>query len=296
MGNEETTTTTTSIPPISDKYSELISLLKNPSTTNVTFLTGAGISTSAGIPDFRSTTGIFSQVQSKYNLKSPISLFHLTTFYKHPEQFYDFCKVFTTSTSSCKPTTTHLFMGFLCKKNKVLRIFTQNVDALELQAGVPRDKVVFAHGNITEAHCPKCNADIDVNAMKTAIMNETVLYCPNCNDVPCKPKVVFYGEQLPEQFNDMYDDIYKTDLAFVIGTSLHVYPFSSLVYEVPLTSWRVLINKEKVGNILHKNAFQFSDACRRDIFISGYSDEVITQLIKDCGWENEFNEYISAYI
>ena len=80
------------------------------------------------------------------------------------------CKGF--NIDNCKPTKTHLFMGFLCQKNIVRRIYTQNVDGLELKAGVPYDKMVFAHGKITEAACPLCRKEYDINSGREDDMKE----------------------------------------------------------------------------------------------------------------------------
>ena len=178
-----------------NKYQEIVEGLKNNSFRNILFITGAGISTAAGIPDFRSKDGCFAQVQKKYKLSYPEQLFQISSFKRNPAPFYDFCKGF--NIDNCKPTKTHLFMGFLCQKNIVRRIYTQNVDGLELKAGVPYDKMVFAHGKITEAACPSCKKEYDINTLKNEyVMKDKIMYCTLCK-TPIKPKVIFYGEALP---------------------------------------------------------------------------------------------------
>ena len=147
-----------------NKYQEIVEGLRNNTFKNIMFITGAGISTAAGIPDFRSKDGCFAQVQKKYNLSYPEQLFQLSSFKQNPGPFYDFCKGF--NIDHCKPTKTHLFMGYLCKRNIVKKIYTQNVDGLELKAGVPINKMVFAHGKITEAACPSCGREYDINFEK----------------------------------------------------------------------------------------------------------------------------------
>ena len=210
-----------------NKYQEIVEGLKNNRFNNILFITGAGISTSAGIPDFRSKDGCFAQVQKKYNLSYPEQLFQIDSFKRNPAPFYDFCKGF--NIDNCKPTKTHLFMGFLCQKNIVRRIYTQNVDGLELKAGVPYDKMVFAHGKIL---------------------------------------------------------IFRCDLAFIMGTSLRVTPFNFLPGKLPSNSWRVFINKEKVDDV-----FEFDNIYKKDLFLEGFTDEIIEKLVKDVGWEEEFNNY-----
>lgn len=275
-----------------DKYNDLIEKLKNGEFKRITFVTGAGISTAAGIPDFRSKTGLFAQVQKKYNLSSPEAFFEINCFYKHPEYFYDFCKGF--NIDDCKPTRSHLFMGFLNHKGYLSRIYTQNVDGLELKAGLPRDKVVFAHGVTTEGGCPNCMKSVDIAVIKEHVMTDKIFYCDDCNS-PCKPKVVFYGENLPRSYFASFDAITKTDLTIIMGTTLKVYPFNRLPYEVPKECWRVLINKSEVsGSMFTFNPFKFSSEYSNDVFIPGYTDEVIDKIAKDCGWENEFKAYIEG--
>ena len=278
-----------------NKYEEIITGLKNNIFKKVTFITGAGISTAAGIPDFRSKTGLFAQVQKKYGLSSPEAFFEINCFYSHPEYFYDFCKGF--NIDHCKPTKTHLFMGFLCKKNVISKIYTQNVDGLELKAGVPRDKIVFAHGTITEAGCPECGSSVDIEELKKYIMDDKIYYCPKCTKkVPCKPKVVFYGENLPQSFFNGFNNIYSTDLSFIMGTSLKVFPFGRLPYEIPKDSWRVLINKEEVGTIFSLNRFKFTNEYKKDLFLPGNTDEIVEKIVKDVGWETEFEEHCKTYL
>ena len=287
MGNEEHP----------DKYNEIVTGLKSGTFKNIIFITGAGISTAAGIPDFRSKGGLFEQTKKKYGLSRPESFFQINYFYNHPEHFYDFCKNF--DISECRPTPTHLFMGFLCNVKKVVRrIFTQNVDGLELLAGVPRKKMTFAHGTITEAGCPGCLQEYDLELVREYVNKDQVLYCKSCGK-PVKPKVVFYGENLPDSFFQDFNDIYRTDLAFIMGSSLAVYPFNQLPYGIK-DAWRVLLNKDEVGNFLAglvtMNQFRFNNPKKKDLFLSGYTDDVVKKLVEDCGWKEEFDEYCKIWL
>ena len=267
-----------------NKYQEIVEGLKNNEFTKIMFITGAGISTAAGIPDFRSKDGCFAQVQKKYNLSYPEQLFQISSFKRNPKPFYDFCKGF--NIDKCKPTKTHLFMGYLCQKNLVKKIYTQNVDGLELKAGVPEDKMVFAHGRITEAACPNCQKEYDINVLRDEyVMKNKIMYCTSCN-TPIKPKVIFYGESLLLSFILNFIFIFGCDLAFIMGSSLQVYPFNQLPGKLPSGSWRVLINKERVDDF-----FNFDDTYSKDLFLPGYTDKIIEQLVKDVGWENDFNNY-----
>ena len=267
-----------------NKYQEIVEGLRNNTFKNIMFITGAGISTAAGIPDFRSKDGCFAQVQKKYNLSYPEQLFQLSSFKQNPGPFYDFCKGF--NIDHCKPTKTHLFMGYLCKRNIVKKIYTQNVDGLELKAGVPINKMVFAHGKITEAACPSCGKEYDINVLKNEyVMKDKIMYCESCN-TPIKPKVIFYGESLPLSFILNFICIFGCDLAFIMGSSLRVYPFNQLPDKLPSGTWKVFINKERVDDF-----FNFDDSYSKDLFLEGYSDEIIDKLVQDVGWQNDFNNY-----
>jgi NAD-dependent SIR2 family protein deacetylase len=281
--------------PHKNKYEEIINLLKTNQLKNITFITGAGISTAAGIPDFRSSNGLFAQTQKKYNLSNPAQFFQIGLFYSHPEYFYDFCKNVEKQINSCKPTKAHLFQGFLCQKGLVRRIFTQNVDGLEIKAGCPKELCTFAHGRIDVAGCPECLRDYDIEELKKKIYNDEIAYCEKCKR-PIKPKVVFYGEYLPQSYFDSFADITKTDCAIIMGTSLEVYPFNRLACNVPNDSWRVLINLVKVsGAFFTTNRLKFDNEYKKDCFIQGYTDDVIQKIVDDCGWTNEFNEYCSKF-
>jgi len=288
MGNEEHP----------NKYEEIVNGLKNGQFKNIVFITGAGISTSAGIPDFRSKGGLFEQTRKKYNLGSPEQFFQINNFYQHPEHFYDFCKGF--DISECRPTPTHLFMGYLTNVKKIVkRIFTQNVDGLELLAGIPKEKMTFAHGTITEAGCPGCFKSYDIELIREYVNNDKVFFCKNCGK-PVKPKVVFYGENLPDSFFEGFDDIKKTDLAFIIGSSLAVSPFNQLPYGIDKDVWRVLINKDEAGSFLAglvtMNQFRFTNPKKKDLFLSGYCDEVIKKLVQDCGWKEDYDAYCKIWL
>lgn len=272
-----------------DKYETFISKLKNGEFKKIAFLTGAGTSTSAGIPDFRSPNGLFKQLQEKYNLSSPSEFFDIDTFYKNPEYFYEFSK--NLDLYSYKPTPFHYFMGFLEKKGLLKILFTQNIDGLDLRCGIPFDKVVCAHGNYLEGHCPKCKKDVDMEQLREHIAKGEIYKCPTCQG-PCKPKIVFYGEMLPMKFFENLKVLKDVDLAIVCGTSLLVGPFNSLPYEVDENCWRIVINKEKVGDLYGHNCFKYDDDDSTDYLMVSYADDAVKKIVKDCGWEEDFNKFM----
>jgi NAD-dependent protein deacetylase sirtuin 2 len=127
------------------------------------------------------------------------------------------------------PTRTHHFIKMLHDKGVLLRNFTQNIDGLEFLAGVPKDKVVQAHGGFQTAHCIDCHKEYDEKFVKDLILDDSVPTCIRCNGL-VKPDIVFFGERLPERFNDcLKEDFPKCDCLIVMGTSLTVQPFASLI-------------------------------------------------------------------
>lgn len=110
--------------------------------------TGAGISTSAGIPDFRSPeTGLYANLE-RLNLPHPEAVFELSFFRENPLPFYTLAQELYPG--KYRPTITHSFIHLLHKKGLLLKLFTQNIDCLEREAGVPGDKIIEAHGSFAE--------------------------------------------------------------------------------------------------------------------------------------------------
>ena len=156
------------------KYEKFINDFKNNKFKSILFMVGAGISTSAGIPDFRSNTGLFKQLQDKYKLSSPEEFFLKSTFLSNPMYFYEFTKLF--DLSKVNATISHKFMNFLVHKNVVKYIFTQNIDGLEKKAKIPDEKLVFAHGNFYTGHCAQCNIPIDIKKINEGVKKGKVYY------------------------------------------------------------------------------------------------------------------------
>lgn len=108
--------------------------------TNVVVLCGAGISTSAGIPDFRTPgTGLYDNIQKyldKYNVQSPQDLFSYEMFKENPKPFYELAKDIKYPQECIKPTVAHHFLKLLHDKGVLLRVYTQNIDMLESEIGI----------------------------------------------------------------------------------------------------------------------------------------------------------------
>ncbi|MXQ96145.1 hypothetical protein E5288_WYG020255 [Bos mutus] len=210
-------------------------------------LVGAGISTSAGIPDFRSpNTGLYANLE-KYRLPYPEAIFEISYFKKHPEPFFALAKELYPG--QFKPTICHYFIRLLKEKGLLLRCYTQNIDTLERVAGLEPEDLVEAHGTFYTSHCISsgCRQEYSLSWMKEKIFSEVTPKCEKCQSV-VKPDIVFFGENLPARFfSCMQSDFLKVDLLIIMGTSLQVQPFASLIGKAPLSTPRLLINKEKTG-------------------------------------------------
>ena len=131
---------TASIPAAPTGLDELARQLKHGARRKIVVMVGAGISVAAGIPDFRTPgTGLYSNLQ-KYDLPHAEAIFTLSYFKKKPAAFYTLAKELFPG--GYKPTVTHYFIRLLHQKGLLVRCFTQNIDSLESQAGLPKQKLV----------------------------------------------------------------------------------------------------------------------------------------------------------
>lgn len=143
-------------------YEDLVEGLKENRFKKILVLTGAGISVSAGIPDFRSPgTGIYDNLK-EYNLPQPEALFAIDFFLNNPEPFYKFAENFDLTKFNATPT--HYFIKMLQDKGVLWKNMTQNIDNLEEKTGMDMGAVVQCHGANRGASCAKCKtkADMDV--------------------------------------------------------------------------------------------------------------------------------------
>lgn len=261
---------------------------------NILVLTGAGISTSLGIPDFRSSKGIYSQVKH-LGLSDPQEVFDLETFRDDPTIFYSVAHMILPPLGSYTPL--HAFIKTLDDKGKLLRNYTQNIDNLEANVGIPSEKVIQCHGSFATATCQTCKWKIDGSKIFKYIKEMELPVCPNCfkererrfnkddNYYPrsyglMKPDITFFGEDLPAKFHDSIKlDIMDCDLLICVGTSLKVAPVSEIVNMVPAHVPQILINKDLVEH------------SEFDVCFLGYCDQVATYLTNRLGWKLNHPDY-----
>jgi len=259
---------------------ELVQGIKEKKFRRIVFLTGAGISVSAGIPDFRSESGIYAQL-GKCDLPYPEAIFEIGYFKEHPETFYKLAKAIMNY--KAQPTVAHNFIRMIADEGLLLANFTQNVDGLEIDAGVDQKYLIEAHGHLRSAHCAECSKEHDVEELKKFIQEEKIYRCTSCNG-PVKPDIIFFGEALPANFYTSVQKLAEGDLVIVMGTSLRVFPFASLVGMIEEKVPIVLINRENTS--IKRENF---------LFLQGDIDERLKGLIGELGWDNWLKDLRSKF-
>jgi NAD-dependent deacetylase sirtuin 2 len=262
---------------------------RNEQYRNVIVMAGAGISVAAGFPDFRDKeNGVYARIQQKHGWVNPESLFTFYEYEKNPGPLCLWLQEFLDLRRKAVPTLTHCFLQLLEEKGCLLRCYTQNIDGLEMAAGLPRDRVVTAHGDMSKPCCVKCGARYDLNSFEDEIIAGNI---PRCQKAGCgkaiRPDIVFFEEPtaIPHNFQQDFD---KCDLLIILGTSLNVNPFANLACRVNALCPRLLINRDKVliNNCRHRSRQLRFDGPKsyRDVWLGGQCDESARLLAASLGW------------
>lgn len=219
-----------------DSISKAAVLLIN--SKNAVVLTGAGISTESGIPDFRGESGIWA----KYK---PEIYGSIQSFLNDPSKFWKMAEDIAPTLFNAEPNAGHYAIAALEKMNIVKAIITQNVDELHQKAG---SIIVYeVHGNINRFSCLGCRTSYNKQQLLRKMKKEKKLP-PLCNfcAAPLKPSVVLFGENLPNFEKYMSIDLSKkTDVMLIAGSSLSVAPVCDLpLYTVSEGGKLIIINDE----------------------------------------------------
>lgn len=183
-------------------------------------LTGAGVSTESGIPDFRSATGIWARLD-------PREYASLSAFRRDPERVWELYALRYRTLTEASPNRAHEALAELERLGLVEAIVTQNIDLLHKRAGSV--DVVEVHGSIRTATCPDCGTVLELgDVVRLVEQGERAPRCPSCGSTP-KPDVVFFGEMLPEAaIGRAFALAERAGLLLVVGSSLEVHPVAGL--------------------------------------------------------------------
>jgi NAD-dependent histone deacetylase SIR2 len=194
---------------------DAVELLKN--SKNIVVLTGAGISTSLGIPDFRSKDiGLYAKLAG-LGLNDPQEVFDIELFRQDPSIFFSVAKDILPATMKFTPT--HAFIRLLQDKDKLLTNFTQNIDNIEGHAGILPEKTIHCHGSFATATCQRCGKSVPGEAIFEDIRNDTIPRCKKCptpppNGTGMKRKRSSNGRPKKRQdYEDSTDDDEEDDIA-----------------------------------------------------------------------------------
>jgi NAD-dependent deacetylase len=184
-------------------------------------LTGAGVSTPSGIPDFRSADS------GLWKLADPMAVASIVAFRRRPENFYDWIKPHTQLILEAKPNAAHLALAHLEAFGPIKCVITQNIDMLHAKAGSAT--IYEVHGHLREVTCLQCYGIFDAEPyLADFIVSGEVPHCSQCNGV-LKPNVILFGELLPASvLNRAKQQIHACDLMLVAGSSLETVPVSDL--------------------------------------------------------------------
>lgn len=208
------------MPPETDSFEHFKALVSEAS--NIVILTGAGISTESGVPDFRSPGGLWEK-------------FRIVEYGEYVEsedaRIEDWHRRFymKDQIGAVEPNVGHTKIAEWIKSGKCACLITQNVDGLHQRAGAPEEKIIEIHGNATTASCISCGLrqDMATSRQLFAATGESPK-CQACGGI-VKADVVMFGESMPVQKTNRAFEIAETaDLFIAIGTSLVVQPAAVL--------------------------------------------------------------------
>jgi NAD-dependent protein deacetylase/lipoamidase len=184
-------------------------------------LTGAGVSTPSGIPDFRSTT---TGLWEKYD---PFEVASLSAFRYNPVRFYEWMRTLATEIHDAGPNPAHFGLAKLEEAGYIQTVITQNIDQLHQRAG--SRNVLEVHGSMGTLSCTGCYRTVSSKGyLEAYLQSGEIPYCPNCHSI-LKPDLVLMGEQLPAKtWLKAQEACKKCDLMIVAGSSLEVLPVAGL--------------------------------------------------------------------
>jgi NAD-dependent deacetylase len=181
--------------------------------------TGAGVSTLSGIRDFRGKNGLFKEIDAE-------RIFDLDEFRHDPSCYYGATGDFIYNLEEKEPSVVHRVLAKLEAGGRLAAVITQNIDLLHRKAGSRR--VIEVHGSPLVHRCPACDSTMGFEEAQAVVRSGKMPRCRNC-DAVLKPDITFFGEALPPRaLREAQKEAWAADLMLVLGSSLQVYPASSI--------------------------------------------------------------------
>lgn len=271
----------------------------------VIVMCGDGVSANAGVPHLRTTNVELHEKLQRLDVPDAKSIFDVDYFKQRPDAFYELCRDMWSGTYD--PTPSHYFIRLLSEKGLLQRCYTENIDFLERRAGVDDDQLVAAYGDFESAHVIDDvlgldhTYDVSISELKAALDkggSEGWQQLREHYGGLVKPKICFFGEELPENFMTLYRmDLESCDLLLVLGTSLQIAPFNRLLSIVPSSVPRLLINQEPTGlsEDLHSGfCFHHPESNLRDVFYASECDSGVRALVDKLGWTSDLDALIES--
>jgi len=220
---------------VTEDQQALLELIRD--SERIVALTGAGISTASGIPDFRSPGGLWEDVD-------PMEVATLTVFREDPKRFWSFYRSRLDIVDEFDPNPGHLLLADLHQKGLLTAVSTQNIDGLHQKSGLPEEKVFEVHGSVRNLVCLACgNRHPREEVDDLWVEDEGVPRCA-CGEV-LKPAVTLFEEMLPEEaFAASVAAISEADLLLIVGSSMVVHPAASLPSYLPDSGRIAILNDE----------------------------------------------------
>ena len=185
-------------------------------------LTGAGVSTESGIPDFRSPSGIWARYD-------PMEYASIDAFRRDPVKVWDFYAKRLRVLAEAEPNAAHHALAELERRGLVAAVVTQNIDRLHELAG--SREVIEVHGSIRTSSCLRCDAHVRFEEVVRLVDTAGAPPCPRCGAI-LKPDVVMFGEPMPEvEIDRAFELARRASLLLVVGSSLEVWPVAGLPQE-----------------------------------------------------------------
>lgn len=194
-------------------------------------LTGAGVSTDSGIPDFRGPSGLYSKISQR--------TFEIDFFQNSPEAYYEIAIEHIHTLADKEPNATHHLLSRLESKGLIKAVITQNIDGLHQKAG-SRNVIEF-HGDVTRFYCTRCGKEFDRTFVDAQIRSRKIPTCDVCSSL-IRPGIVFYGDAIPmDALSDSQALADTAGLFIAMGSSLAVNPAASMAVRACQTGGQLCI-------------------------------------------------------